>query len=169
MTETNHNLDALLALVADGRLDELTPEQVAALEEHLNARPEAVGRLENVVPEPDSLAGHAGPAPSEAEWEAVWDGIDAGCAVAGGSEPRRIGRVITFWQPLVAVAACLLLIVFWRAMPSRNRWPIELSDHVVVHDLEVFGDESAFIAYSDDNTGSAIIWVFDETEESKGA
>lgn len=169
MTKPIDNLDELLARVADGRLDDLTPEQVAALEAHLDATPPAADRLAGVTPTPDPQLTAAPPTPSETEWNGIWQRIDSAIPMRGPT-PTVIARVIRLWRPLAAAAACLLLLlVLWRLAPSTPSWEIHLSNDVVVHELEVFGNSSAFVAYSDDDDGSAMIWVFEEDEDSQGA
>ena len=169
MSEPQHNLDELLARVADGHLDELTPEQVAALAAHLDTEPAEASRLADGVPAADATLNPALPSPSEAEWKHVWDGIES-AAPNRATTARTIGHVFHTWRPLVAVAACVALLVLWRLTPARvASWELQMSDNVVVHELEVFGDESAFVAYSDDEGGSAVIWVFEEDESPEGA
>jgi hypothetical protein len=169
MNASSHNPDELLARVADGQLDQLTPEQVAALEAHLNTTPAVADRLADVVPAPDPHLVPASSPPSEAEWDALWERVDS--AGSARQTPNTIARVLRFWRPLAAVAACLLLVVLWRAVPwaSEPSWKMQLSDDVVVHELEVFGDSSAFVAYSDDESGSAVIWIFEGDEQQEGA
>jgi hypothetical protein len=170
MTTPTENFDELLDRVRAGRLDDLTTEQVAALEAHLNGTPAAAGRLADVMPVPDPRLTAAAPLPSAADWDNVWERIDSGKA---RRLPARhaLGRVFRLWQPLAAAAACLLLLVVWRTMlsPAEPPWQLRLSDEVVVHELEVSGDASAFVAYADDGSGTAVIWVFEEDESEQGA
>lgn len=170
MNAPEHNLDDLLARVADGRLDELTPEQVAALEAQLEADPGAAERLADVVPASEAVLSPEIPPPSNAEWEHVWDAIESALP-ARALAPRASRRMFHRWRPLVAVAACVALVVLWHLTPTEfgSPRPLRMSDHVVVHELEVFGDESAFVAYSDDDAGSAVIWVFESDETQGGA
>ena len=162
MTTPNDNLDQLLDRVAAGRLDDLTPEQVAALEAHLNATPAAEG-LADVLPEADPRLSSTASMPTDAEWDEVWQQVDS-AAAARGRTARAIRRAIRLWQPLAAVAACVALLLVWRWAPftSGPEWPIELSADVEVLELEVFGDASAFVSYSDEGQGAAVIWVLDD-------
>ncbi len=164
MMTQDDNLDQLLDRVAAGRLDDLTPEQVAALETHLNATPAAAERLADMVPEVDLRLGARVSTPTDAEWDEVWQRVDS-VALRRDPTARTLGRVIRLWRPLAAAAACLLLMVLWRAAPSSAdaAWELRLSDNVIVHELEVFDGSSAFIAYSDED-GSAVIWVFEEND-----
>jgi hypothetical protein len=167
MTTPSDNLDELLDRVRAGRLDELTPEQVAALEAHLDATPTAAERLANVIPEPDPHLSAPVSSPTEDQWNAIWERVES--AASSPRSPRRpVSRVLRFWSPLAAAAACLLLVVVWR-LSAPPAWEMHLSEHVVVHELEVFGNSSAFVAYSDDDDGSAMIWVFEEDEDNQGA
>jgi len=170
MTTPTESFDELLERVSAGQLDDLTPEQVAALEAHLNATPAAAERLVDVMPTPDPQLTSGVPSPSGADWDRVWERIDS-VATSRARPPRSLGRVFRLWQPLAAAAACLLLIVVWRTMlsPAEPPWEIQLSDDVVVHELEVFGNASAFVAYADDESGAAVIWVFEEDENEQGA
>ena len=169
MTTPGENLDELLDRVAAGRLGDLTPEQVAALETHLNTTPGAAERLADIVPEADPRLSVIAPTPTDADWGEVWRRVDS-AALTRESTARVIGRTIRLWQPLAAAAACLLLMILWRVAPLRTEpaWELRLSGSVVVHELEIFGGDSAFVAYSDDD-GSAVIWVFEEDESQGGA
>jgi hypothetical protein len=163
MTTPADNVDDLLDRVAAGRLDDLTPAQVAGLEVHLNATPAAEERLTDVVPTADPRLSASTAVPSDAEWEDVWQRIDS-ARPARASTARAIKRTIRFWQPLAALAACVALLVAWRWGPfsTRSDWPIQLSSDVEVLELEVFGDASAFVSYSDDGQGVTVIWVLDD-------
>jgi hypothetical protein len=164
MTTPADNLDELLDRVAAGRLDDLTPAQVAALELHLNATSAAEERLTDVVPTADPCLSASTPIPSHAEWEDVWHRIDS-ARPARASTARVIRRTIRVWQPLAALAACLALLLVWRWSPFSTAadWPIELSSNVEVLEIEVFGDASAFVSYSDEEHGAAVIWVLDDS------
>ena len=163
MTASHDNFDELLKQVAAGRLDGLTPEQVAALETHLNATPSAEERLAEVLPETDPRLSATTSMPTDAEWDQVWRRVDSAAAV-GGKTARAIRRTIRLWQPLTALAACVALLLVWRWAPlsTGSDWPIALSADVEVLELEVFGDASAFVSYSDEGEGAAVIWVLDE-------
>jgi hypothetical protein len=170
MTTPIENFDRLLDRVSAGQLDDLTPEEVAALEAHLNTTPAAAQRLADAVPTPDPRLTFAVPSPSDADWDRVWERIHS--AEAAPLAPRHaVRRVFRLWQPLAAAAACLLMIIIWRTMlsPAKPSWELRLSDDVVVHELDVSGDASAFVAYADDGSGTAVIWVFEEDENDQGA
>ncbi|MEP0846650.1 MAG: hypothetical protein HRF50_07480 [Phycisphaerae bacterium] len=174
MTPMRENLDQLLERVAAGRLDELSPEQVAALETHLNANAAAAARLANLLPRPP-----AGPLarvaePSAAQWERVWRGVEAAgsrqaargtdAASAPQTMRGRTRRFLRLWEGIAAAAACVLFAVLWRSSQpaAEASWPIQLSQHVEVDSLEVFDDSTAFVVVPDDGSDGAVIWVLDE-------
>ena len=169
MTMPDDKFDELLDHVAAGRLDDLTPDQVTSLDTHLNAAASSSERLADVVPEADSRLSVIAPTPTDAEWDGVWRRIDSATPVREPT-PRVIRRTIRFWQPLAAAAACLLLLIVWRLTPVQAPpgWEMRLSDHVIVHEIEIFGDDCVFVAYSDED-GSAVIWVFEAEETREGA
>jgi len=188
MNASKHNLDELLTRVAEGRLDELTAEQVAALEVHLNDSPEAAAKLAERIPTPPAGPLAAEPAPpTEKEWDAVWNGIEAGekknegePSVAPDGAPFPPSHLPTFpqaqrlarlWRPLSALAACVALFAAWHfATPTASAdLEISLSDDVVIEEMEIFGDASAFVAYAGDGSGSAVIWILEDDEEQTGA
>lgn len=177
MTPMRENPDQLLERVAAGRLDELSPEQVAALEAHVNESAAAAARLANLVPQPP--AGQFAPVaePTAAEWERVWRGVEAAevrsaARGAGAVEVRRTvrdrggaRRFLRLWEGVAAAAACVLLAVLWRSSQpaAEASWPIQLSQHVEVDSLEVFDDSTAFVVVPDDGSDGAVIWVLEES------
>ncbi len=166
MTHAGGNdLDKLLDRVAAGELDALRPDEIAALERHLNADPPAAAALADLTPavEP-ALAATAAPTP--AEWERVWDRIESAASTPAAG-PHAAFRVIRFWQPLLAAAACLVLMfsLQTRSVAPRGASQIRLSDDVVVSELEVYDDADALVMYDDDGSGRAIIWVFEDDHQ----
>lgn len=161
MSTADRNLENLLATVADGRLDELSPDQVAALEEYLDASPDAAARLAAASPNPDPRLSPAAASPTTAEWDAVWDNVESASSTPNAQSGLQ--RLIRFWRPLSAAAACALLMLMWRGIPRSDdaAWPIQLSDQVVVHEIEVFGDADAFVDYGDGG-GGAMIWLLED-------
>jgi hypothetical protein len=118
MKDAPDNLNDLLAAVADGRLDALTPEQVARLEAHLNsdsAAAKALGAAQAGAPAFDMQIS----VPTTQAWERVWRAIESATAVSPirkDTEARRVAplrRVFRLWQPLAAAAACVLMIGSW--------------------------------------------------------
>ena len=165
MKPGHDNLDELLERVAAGRLDDLTPAQIAALERHLNAVLAAADRLAGVRPPRDPRLEIPVTGPVVDEWDAVWRAIEAGAVAQRLRTPHRLIRL---WQAFAAVAACLALGLLWRATGAgRQGAAVELSNNVVVHELEVFGDASAYVAYAGDESGRAMIWVL-EPEDGQG-
>ncbi len=90
-------VSATLAAAAAGRFDALSPQQVAALEAHLDDCPRCLAVLTDAVPKPDAeiaaalrrMPGAAGP--GAATWDAVWQEIDA--TVGGAAQsPLHIAR-----------------------------------------------------------------------------
>ena len=100
MTGADDNLDKLLEQVAAGRLDDLTPEQVAALEEHLNSAPEAQDRLADTLASIESSLPVDRTMPSEADWEGVWQNIEIAGPVAAPSPFVR--RTFRIWRGVTA-------------------------------------------------------------------
>ena len=162
----HEDLDKLLARLRDGAIDELSPEEIAALEAHLNAETEFADALADTVPVPDCPAFDRS-GPTAAEWEGVWQSIESAQTQEAGK--TRSPRFVRFWQPLFAAAACLMLVITWRFGASNTpHWNAQLSNDVVVHELEVYDDASSMVAYTGDGSGSAIIWVFEEDEDPAG-
>ena len=188
-SDSRENLEALLRRVEAGELDSLTPEQIDALEAHLNAmagesKPPDLPRLGGRLALPDAalpdLAIPDSAMPTPAEWERVWNNIEAGVTtvpadatpipadrvslklVATAKSKRSVGRrVIKFWPAWAAVAACVALLFTWHfaAPPVSAGWEMQLADQVEVDELDVFGDATAFVDFNDD--GTAMIWVFE--------
>lgn len=174
MTTTRHNLELLLDEVTAGRLDALTPEQVEALESRLNDDPAAAARLADALPPADALVTAAAPpAPTEAEWRRVWEGIEAAFATGRSRSAaarmdalRRPRRILRLWESLSAAAACLALALIWQAgpAPASAGWHMSLSPNVEINSLEVFDDSTPMVLYPGE--GGAVIWVLDDQEGS---
>lgn len=175
----NRRLQALLERVRDGQLDDLAPPEITELEAYLNASPDAADRLAATQAAPTQPIHADLTMPSADAWNQVWSNIEATAAptlhrrgqIPTTVQPLRRPRIIRLWQSLSAAAACLLAAVAWRVGgPPANspQWTIQLSRDVEIHELEVYDDESVFVAYSESGDGSAIIWVYDEEDDSEG-
>jgi len=157
------NNDDLLRLVADGRLDALRPDEVAALEKHLLADLRAADACASVPPEPDPLfASTPVPLPTESSWQGVWREIER-AAREKHTPVRSLGWRL--WPPIMAAAACVLVLTSWFSRPAGTAGAADslLATNVEVLELEVFGDETPMVVATGDH-GAAIIWVLDESE-----
>jgi len=165
MSETTPNLDALLDRLAAGELDAFEPDEIEALERHLNEHSGAAERMINVKPPAAGELAFDEPMPDESAWGAVWDGIDAGVKSARRSTIRR-SRWSNLFRVSGALAACALAMVAWKiTRPDASAgWSMELAGNVEIEDLEVFGDETGFVSYADDDSGAAFVWVMEDAE-----
>ena len=151
--------DALQA-VESGRLDGLSNAQVSSLESHLEDCAACAARLSGAKPPMESSRFAPPAGPSDAEWGAVWDGIESASATTGSRPVRTQLRFVRrFWSVGAAAAALLLAVGLWRVggLPGSNH-TMQLSSNVEVHEIEVFGDATTFVAL-DDSGGAAMIWV----------
>ncbi len=165
MPTREHNPNDRFRMLAAGNLDALSPAQVEALEAALNSEPDLAARLVPCRPPVSPQLAAAlreldrDEQPSPGTWERVWSRIDA----AGASAQGRRGaawRRVSVWRPMLAAAACLLLMVGWRLVPSTaaEPWPLQLAGDVEIDELEVFQDATSFIV-SMGNGAGRIIWV----------
>jgi anti-sigma factor RsiW len=167
MSERCQQLEGLLAAAARGDFDAMTPEQVAALEAHLNTCSPCAARLARSTPVADVRVAPAVQPPSEEGWDRVWEAIEAerqtGVRQAG---PAR-GAVHWLWRPLLAAAACILMVVIWRSVPmsETQTWELKLSDNVVVHEIETFGDLTSLVVYPAEDDEPTVVWFL----ENEGA
>lgn len=172
MPQTCEQFADLLTAASAGDFDALSPEQIEQLEAHVNACPACAERLGDATPTPDPAldalkqVGAGTGAPTPEVWENVWDGIEAGRLSDSAPQPVKSRRSLLrrIWKPLTAAAACLMVAAVWRA--TTGPWTVspavQLSTNVEVHELEVFGDETAIVFSMDSNNGAAVIWVLDE-------
>ncbi len=163
MSDTLQEMERLLSKVRQGRLDDLTPGQVAELEAWLRTRPAEGARLADARP---PLEGWLTallpppPPPSPAEWRRVWAEVER--AAAPRTALRQ--RLIPVWQGLVAVAACALLAASWHALrPPRmdGIWALRPASHVQIDSLELFGDTTVLVDTAAEEGGLPVIWVLD--------
>lgn len=157
---TDEPHDPTRAALRTGELESLSDAQLAELEQRLATDPALAAELADTRPAELSPA----ELPTGAEWADVWAGIERG----ERANPRPLPRVVRLFPLMSAVAACIGLFFLLRTTPNGangSGWEFELAQDVVVHEVEVFGDDSAFVSYAPDDDGPAIIWVF-EYEES---
>ncbi len=167
MTPAPHNLADALKALADGELDVLRPEQVRQVEAALNRDARLAAPFAGQQPrvEPHLAAAlnelDRSDQPTTADWERVWDNIDAAAARRGRPDAGVARRVLRAWRPLMAAAACLLLVLGWRVtQPAAvEPWPLQLAAEVEIDSLEVFQGATSFVVAVGGDNGGEIIWV----------
>src|SRR5262245_36945387 len=144
MNVQRHEIEALFARLEGGRLDELSPEQVAALEAALNESPALAKRLSALRPPADGLLQTRAAGPTNAEWARTWDGIESSIASQRHGSAVPTGWIYTLGRAAAAIAACVGLVVLWRMLPtstppaSAAGWELAMSDDTEILELEVF-------------------------------
>jgi hypothetical protein len=174
MKQARHNLTGLFWADA---LEGLTAEQVARLEGALNADPRAAAQLANLRAAPEGRLKEAVECldrvamPSAATWNAVWARIEvAGTAQRAARRQERLGTVLRLWQPLAAIAACLLLALTWWGAPGPERpddWPVRLASNARISSLEV-GPDLTPVVMGTGPHGASIIWIVPEIDDGLG-
>lgn len=167
MTPAPHSLADALKALAVGELDAMTPEQVRLAEAALNRderlaaafageQPRVEPRLAATLNELDR-----GAQPTPADWERVWVSIDVVAARRGPTDAGVARRILRAWRPLMAAAACLLLVLGWRVtQPAAvDSWPLQLAAEVEIDNLEVFQGATSFVVAVGGDNGGEIIWV----------
>jgi len=154
-------IDKLLDRVAAGGLDDLTPEQIAALESQLNASPALAARLADERPPADPLlASLESASPSASEWDAAWERIAPAPGVL------RLRRFAGVARTISALAACVLMALVFQFGSSRatagEAWDLSLATDVEIHELEVAEDVSSAVSYADEGDGPVVIWLFED-------
>lgn len=175
-------LEAWLDLAAMGRLDELDPQQVAALEAYLNESPHAAARLgPQPAPAVDRLAGVV-KAPRSAEWDAMWAAVEdaaggamrvsgpalrlnqdgAGPSAATAPRSGRRPLLLRLVPVMAAAAACVALVLALRiAMPmGEPGLALQLAEHVELNEIDA-GDLSVQIEYSQGG-GVDVVHLFND-------
>jgi hypothetical protein len=146
MSPSQDSLEQALRAVSHGELDALTPEQVARLERVLNDEPAVAQRVGAQVPQREAPLAEAldewdrSAQPSRQEWQNVWARIETAAPAAVWRNQAGVSaRILRFWRPLAAAAACLLLVAGWKLMPAPadELWPMELASNVEISDIEV--------------------------------
>ncbi len=170
---STQEMNKLVEALRDGRIDELTPTEMDALENYLDAHPESAALLANETPAADellSLAQLPTEAPSDQEWDATWQTVarESNLARSSGSSarPRFLPRFSFAWSSAVAAAICLVMVGAWSFFgPTSVTETILLDPDVEIHSIEVFGDDSSFVleANRDEVDHFAVIWVMEET------
>jgi hypothetical protein len=160
MSATRQEIERLLTLVREGRLDDLSPEQVAELEAWLCTSPTDEARLADARPPADPWLTAPLPEPAPAEWERVWANVNR---AADQRKPAH-RRWVPMWQALTAVAACVLLATSWHVLqPARTdeAWALRPAREVRIDSLELFGDTTVLVDTTAENGGLPVIWVLD--------
>jgi anti-sigma-K factor RskA len=171
MSPSHDSLEQALRAVSHGDLDALTPEQVARLERVLNDEPAVARRVGAQVPQPDAPLSEAldeldrSAQPSRQDWQHVWERIESAAPAAVRRNQAGVSaRILRFWRPIAAAAACLLLVGVWKLMPAPadELWPMQLASNVEISDIEVPEGMTSFVVSTSGNNASAIIWVLDD-------
>ncbi|MGD8454569.1 MAG: hypothetical protein PVJ57_22370 [Phycisphaerae bacterium] len=154
-------MDDLLNKLAAGELDALSPEEVAALAAHLDANPAAADRVAGLTPPIEPALQADVPLPGEEAWGQVWAGIEAGRRT--GSQPfvRRVLRIV---EPVLALAACVLMAVIWNAgeQQATAAWPVEWATTVEIDEIEVADGSVPYVAAVEgDESTVSVVWVLD--------
>jgi hypothetical protein len=167
MSETCQQLKGLLAAAAAGDFAALTPQQAAVLEAHLNTCSPCAARLARSAPAADAWLIPAVGLPSEEDWDHVWEAIDAATQTRVQQAWLARGAVQRLWRPLLAAAACILMVVTWRSVPmsETQAWDLRLSEDVVVHEIETFGDLTSLVVHPAEDDGATVVWFL----QSEGA
>jgi len=167
MSETCQQLEGPLAAAATGDFAALTPQQVAALEAHLSACSCCATHLARSAPAADVRLIPAVELPSEKGWDRVWEAIDAARQTRARQAWPARGVIQRLWRPLLAAAACILMVVMWRSAPmsETQTWELKLSDNVVVHEIETFGDLTSLVVHPAEDDGATVVWFL----ENEGA
>ena len=163
MNAEHRDMQSLLDAVARGELDTLTPDQAALLESALNERPELAEQL--AAPGSEALLPPV-EAPTAAEWERVWAGIDAGVPRdLPDSAKTRPPVLYRFGLHVAAgVAAAALLVAVFVAGFNRTPEPLQSGGVVEVLQVESSGDAALMVSPAWDEEEFTVIWVFDEQE-----
>jgi len=159
-------MENALRLLEQGRVDDIAPEMMDALEILLNESPEAAGRLEDrPVAEGVAMALPEADVSGEA-WEAAWARIESQTDAMRASE-RRVQRPIwSRWAARLSVAAAIGLAATGSFFFSnRDGGGIALAGpgDALIESVEVFDDSMSFIHSAVDDDDVSIVWVMEET------
>lgn len=161
METRDRTILAALEAIAAGELDALSAEDVVRVEEFLNETPAAAAQLAALTPPVEPALRLGIPTPTRAGWQRVWERVDA----AGTPATMRVARrVLRFWRPLLAAAACLLLAAIWSlSSPApRNDWPVEWASSIEVDDIQAFNGDTPFVIGADQDSPIPVIWLLEE-------
>ena len=162
--ETHH--DALAAL-GEGRFDDVTDEQIAAAEEHLNQCEDCAASLRDQKPNSEAAFRSDAHTPSDAQWETVWSRIEAmGANRHDHGVPFAKRRLRVAWAGL-SVAALLAIGVtvgeFARGPDgSLGELRLATAGDVEIESVEVFGSSELIVLNSGDQSEPSIIWIMEE-------
>jgi hypothetical protein len=163
------DLQHILNLIAGGELDRLTPADIARLERCDDSELSAIADRSARVSHDPLVAAVA--QPGAAEWARMWSVIDAR-SQATRRDSRKSG-IIQIYRAAMAVAACAALAVcLIRGGGSADEaplaWDLQLSGDVDVLELEAFGSTVSAVDLVNDESGAAIISLFDDSDDADG-
>ncbi len=170
-TQVCRQFEPLLTMLADGRMDQLTPEQMDSVAAHVDACPACEARLAGVSSQMPLPSGLAIEAPSTQQWSGVWAAIERAAvqparAVAPGNLRWPVRRIV---QAFTAAAACLLVgLAVWQYVGPSDAAPrltldLAHASDVAIESLEVAGDDTSFVVTAGAEDDIPIIWVFEKT------
>lgn len=159
MSQATRDIDELLALVAAGQLDALSPEEVERFETALAADDALAARLAEMPVGASDLPDVM--TPTAAEWNRVWAGVER-------SQRRgwHLGRLVHHWQAMAAAAVIVLMVGIWELMPTNVKqaksWQLRPDNDIQVVDLESFGDDTPVVLAGGDGD-FPVIWVMEDS------
>ncbi|TWT45479.1 hypothetical protein RAS1_19040 [Phycisphaerae bacterium RAS1] len=156
MSTPRENLGRLLQGDA-AALDSLTPDEIHRIEALLAEDSVLAEQAATATPPLDVLAGRVA-LPQDAQWERVWANIHR-ASHAKARRPRFGWRIAT---PLLAAAACLMLLAAWpRSVATLGG--AQLARQVIIDELETYGGASSLVLTTGEDDAVSIIWVVDES------
>ncbi len=158
-----HYRETIAALSA-GRFDAIEPDQMAAVEMHMNDCAACRSALADVTPIPEPRLCQSPALPADESWSNVWEKLDA-AAPSTTHVQARILRFARPWGTLAAAAVVVFMVSLWWTMPgtAADDWAFQLAGagDVEIESMEVFDDSTSMLmSFGDDDI--SIIWVMDD-------
>jgi anti-sigma-K factor RskA len=162
-------LQSAIGALAAGRFDDVSTDQMAVLEAHLNECADCAARLADVRARLALPFDVAVDSPAPEAWDIVWRAIEAG--PSGQAERAGLGRGIRWrwWAAgaMAAVAAILLIIGLWPMAGTVQPLPevqFASADDVHIESLSVFDQGTPMVLSVGEDGGISVIWVVEGQE-----
>jgi len=161
------NIGTLLTALVEGRFDDLSPDEMAVVEQHLNECAECSSRLAGVDGTCETAIMADVQEPSAEQWDQTGAAIDDSLSSVTGqrSSTFRFGRMAMAGLSVAALLAIGVTVgqFAMRSGLAGRGMQLASASEVEIESVEVFGDTDLLVLNTGDEGDPSIIWVVEDS------